>query len=242
MRNFSKKRLLIVGTAVTSIGAAAALIAGATLGFFSSAGIGSGNNVFTAGTVIVGLDPAGTQVNCTIGPMSPGDTQAKTGNVACKYIVKYTGNVNAFLALDLAITGASGSAIEIPHTAVTAPTASQSLYDGTATGLQLNVSDGTTTYLSGVQYNNQAGTATTLTPSSGTASIANLLVNTAVVTSATAAKTFTVNYTLPTTAGNAYNLATSTVVLRIHAVQADNNALPGGCALGNVCTTSMTWS
>jgi hypothetical protein len=239
MKAFSRKRLLVVGAATASVGAAAALLAGATFGFFSSAGTASGNNTFTAGNVVVGLDPGGTQVTCAIGPMSPGDTQAKSGNVSCQYDVKYTGNVNAFMALDLHITGAGGTPTT-PYGA-SAPSAAQGLYDGTATGLQLNISDGTVTYMSGVQYNNQAGTATTLTPVTGTASVNDLLVTgTAITTNATTH--LTVHYTLPTTAGNAYNLATSTVVMTIHAVQADNNALPVGCAAGNVCATSMNWS
>jgi hypothetical protein len=241
MKAFSRKRLLLVGGAVTSVGAAAALLAGATFGFFSSAGTSSGSNTFTAGHVVVGLDPGGTQVTCAIGPMSPGDTQAKSGNVVCKYEVKYTGNVNAFMALDLSITGSPGSPIEVPYTASTAPTAAQGLYDGTANGLQLTISDGTTTYMNGVSYTNQAGNPATLSPTTGTAAIADLLV-TATPIAANATTHITINYTLPTTAGNAYNLATSSMVLRIHAVQADNNALPVGCAAGAVCSTGMNWS
>jgi len=242
MKNFSKKRLALVGGAVTTVGAGAALIAGATFGFFSSAGVGSGSNTFTAGTVVVGLDPGGTQVTCGIGPMSPGDTQAKSGNVACRYDIKYTGNVNAYMALDLTITGAPGSPIEIPYGSGSAPTAKQGLYDGSSTGLQFTIADGTpTTYMSGVQYNNQAGTPTTLTPVSGAASVVDLLVSTTPVTNG-GTKSLTVNYTLPTTAGNAYNLATSSIVLRIHAVQADNNPVTAGCVAGNVCSTGMSWS
>jgi hypothetical protein len=242
MRHSSKKRFLLVGAAVTTVGAAAALIAGATFGFFSSAGTATGNNTFTAGKVVVGLDPGGTQVTCAIGPMSPGDTQAKSGNVACKYDIKYTGNVNAFMAMDLSITGAGGTP-QIAHTQTTAPAAAQGLYDGSATGLQFTITDDdAASYMSGVSYTNQAHASATLTPTGGSASIANLLV-TAVPITTNETKSVTVNYTLPTTADNAYNLATSTLVLRIHAVQADNNALPVGCTTaGHVCTTSMNWS
>lgn len=242
MRVFNKKRLLLVGGSITTVGAAAALVAGSTFGFFSSAGTASGSNTFTAGEVIVDLDPGGTQVTCTIGPMSAGDTQAKSGNVACEYDIKYTGNVNAYMALDLDITGAPGGAIETPYGA-SAPTAAQGLYDGSATGLQFSITDNAAvSYMSGVQYTNQAHTLTTLTPSSGDVSIDNLLVTAAPITT-DATKQLTVNYTLPTTANNAYNLATTSVVLTIHAVQADNNTLPVGCTTaGHVCTTSMNWS
>lgn len=234
-----RKRMLVIGGVVTSIGAAATLLAGATFGFFSSAGVASGSNQFTAGNVVVGLDPGGTQVTCSVGPMSPGDSQTSGTNVACKYVVKYTGNVKAFLALDLSITGAPGTP-STPYGA-SAPSAAQGLFDGTANGLQFNISDGTNTYLSGVQYNNQAGTATTLTPTGGAGSVSDLLMNTTPVTANTT-RTLTVNYNLPTTAGNAYNLATSAVVLTVHAVQADNNALPVGCAVGAVCSAGMNWS
>jgi hypothetical protein len=241
MKVFSRKRLLLVGGAVTTVGAAAALLAGATFGFFSSAGVASGGNTFTAGNVVVGLDPGGVQVTCAIGPMSPGDTQAKTGNAACKYEVQYTGNVNAYLALDLSITGAAGTPI-VPYTQTTAPAANPGLYDGTANGLQFTISDGTVSYMSGTTYKNQAtGAATNLDLITGTASIADLLVTSTPITTG-ATKHLTVNYTLPTSAGNGYNLATSTLVMRIHAVQADNNALPGGCVAGNVCASGMNWS
>lgn len=242
MKHFSKKRFLLVGGAVTTVGAAAALIAGATFGFFSSAGTPSGSNTFTAGTVVVGLDPGGTQVLCTIGPMSPGDTQAKSGNVVCKYDIKYTGTVNAFMAMDLSITG-SGGTPAVAYTQTTAPSAVQGLYDSSATGLQITITDDDgASYMSGTSYTNQAHGAATLTATGGSASIANLLVTpTAITTNET--KSVTVNYTLPTTADNSYNLATSALVLRIHAVQADNNLLPVGCTTaGHVCATAMTWS
>jgi len=242
MRGFNKKRLLIVGGAATTIGAAAVLVAGTTFGFFSSAGTTSGNNQFTAGTVVVGLDPGGTQVTCDIDPMSPGDTQASGSNVACRYDVKYTGNVPAFLAVDLRITGAPGSPIAIPYTQTTAPTAAQGLYDGTANGLQFSITDGSAVnYMSGVSYKLLTGVPTTLTPSGGTATVLHLLMN-ATPVAENATKSLTVNYTLPTTAGNAYNLATSTLTMTVHAVQADNNPLPGGCtAAGNQCL-GLNWS
>jgi hypothetical protein len=239
MKSNRRKRTLVIGGLVTSIGAAATLLAGATFGFFSSAGVSSGNNQFTAGKVVVGLDSNGTQVTCTIGPMSPGDSQASGTNAACRYDIKYTGNVNAFLALDLSITGAAGTPTT-PYGA-SAPSAAQGLYDGSANGLQFTIGDGTNTYLSGVHYNNQAGGPTVLTPTSGAASVTDLLMNTTPVT-ANATRSLTVNYNLPTTAGNGYNLATSTIVLTVHAVQADNNPLPVGCAVGAVCSAGMNWS
>ena len=246
MRHLSKKRFLLVGGAVTTVGAGAALLAGATFGFFSSAGTASGNNTFTAGKVLVGLDSGGSQATCAIGPMSPGDTQA-TGvtHAACEYDIQYTGNVNAFLAMDIAITG-SGNTPVIPYGQTTAPTAAQGLYDGSATGLQFDIHDDTATaYMTGVQYKIAAGTSTTLTPSSGAAGVLGLLVNTVPMVNSDV-RHVTVNYNLPNTAGNAYDLAASTLVMTIHAVQADNNALPVACTVaGRQCSTAlsgMIWS
>lgn len=242
MRGFSKKRILLVGGAVTTIGAAATLLAGATFGFFSSAGVGSGSSTFTAGRVVVGLG-GGTTVTCTTGPMSAGDSQSKSGNAACQYDVQYTGNVPAFLALDVAITGTPGTSIEIPYTQTTAPTAKQGLYDGSITGLQLDIHDGSSvSYVSGIHYNDQAPVSQVLTASGGAASVSDLLVTGAAITSATAPTHVTVNFTLPPGAGNGYNGATSTITLRIHAVQADNNPITSGCVVGNVCSTGMAWS
>jgi hypothetical protein len=83
-----------------------------------------------------------------------------------------------------------------------------------------------------------------MTPTSGAITVPNLLVNSAAVGNG-ATRHLVVNYSLPTTAGNAYNLATSSIVLRIHAVQADNNPLPTSpaCVAGRQCDSpGMTWS
>jgi hypothetical protein len=248
MKKFSRKRAAIAGGAVVTIGAVAALLVGSTFGLFSSAGVTSGSNTFTAGHVVVGLSGS-TSVTCTIAPMSPGDNQASSGssgqNVACEYDVQYTGNVNAYMALDLKITGSPGSPIEPPYNGgsiSTAPTAKQGLYDGTATGLQFNIADASsTTYMTGTSYNNINGAPTNLSPTSGAATVLDLLVNTTPVVHNNT-RLVTVDYNLPLSAGNAYNLATSTITLTIHAVQADNNPLPSGCtAVGNQCST-MNWS
>jgi hypothetical protein len=153
--------------------------------------------------------------------------------------------VNAFLALDVAITGhGSVAATEIPYTQTTAPTAKQGLFDGTATGLQLDIHDGSATYVTGITYTSQANVATTMTPTGGAITVPNLLVNSAAISTG-GTRHLVVNYSLPTTAGNAYNLATSSIVLRIHAVQADNNPLPTSpaCVAGRQCDSpGMTWS
>jgi hypothetical protein len=244
MEHSNRKRLALVGGAVTTVAAGAALIAGATFGFFSSSGTAGGNNTFTAGTVFVDKDST-SQITCIVGPMSPGDTQSSGAGQdgACEYDIVYTGNVNAFLGLDVVVTGTDGTPV-VAYGQTTVPSAAHGLYDGTANGLQLTISDGTNTYVSGTSYNTQVliPTPTTLSiDGAGEAAVSKLLMNTVAVTNA-ATKHLTVNYTLPTGAGNAYNAAYSTVQLTVHAVQFDNVTLPGTCSVGHVCSTGMTWS
>src|SRR2546422_3353969 len=68
-----KRRLLMVVAALTTLAALATLVAGVTLGLFSST-VSSGDNTITAGTVTVGLDPGGTQVTCAVTGGVPGDS------------------------------------------------------------------------------------------------------------------------------------------------------------------------
>jgi hypothetical protein len=216
----------------------ASFVSGATLGVFSSSGTVSGNNTFTAGVVSFGSPAIAT---CTINPMAPGDAStgwSPAGSAAtCTYQVTYSGNINAFLGLDLAITSVAGSPLT-PYTG-SAPSAAAGLFDGTANGLQVLVTDSSaTTFLNNTTYVNQAGSSVAL---SATSSVTGLLISRTPMTNG-GTDTVTVNYKLPTSASNAYNLASSTIVLQIHAVQADNNTIPVGCAAGKVCTSGFNWS
>ncbi|MDQ1392733.1 MAG: hypothetical protein QOF30_1710 [Acidimicrobiaceae bacterium] len=237
MRNRRAKRAATVAAALLSLGATGTFVAGVTFGLFSSAGHVSGNNTFTAGVVSFG-SPVST--TCAITPMSPGD--ASTGwspagsNATCTYQVTFSGNVPAFLGLDLTITGAAGTPVA-PYGGST-PSAASGLFDGTANGLQLLVTDSATNFVNNTTYQNQAGTPVSL---SSTSSVTDLLISRTASTNG-ATDTITVNYKLPTSASNAYNSASSTIVLVIHAVQANNNALPVGCAAGNVCSSGFNWS
>ena len=238
MRIPRARRAATWAAVVASIGAGATLVAGVTLGLFSSAGHVSGNNSFTAGVVSFATPVSTT---CTISPMSPGDAStgwSPAGSFAsCTYQVTYSGNVPAFLGLDLTITGGAGSPVA-PYGGST-PTAAGGLFDGTASGLQVLVTDsGPTTFLNNTTYQNQAGSPITL---SSTSSVADLLISRTAITNG-GSDTVTVDYKLPTSASNAYNSASTTIVLLIHAVQANNNALPAGCAAGRVCSSGFNWS
>lgn len=127
------------------------------------------------------------------------------------------------LGLDLTITGIAGSPV-IPYGGKI-PTAAPGLFDGTPTGLQLVVTDdASTTFVNNTTFQNQAGRPGSL---SSTSSVAGLLVSRNAFTNGGTA-TITVNFKLPTSASNAYNSASSTLVLAVHAVPADIQRAPGG--------------
>jgi len=226
-----KKWLAIIAGSVATAGAAATLAGGVTFGLFSASGAGGGNT-FTGGTVTVA---AGTpaSVTCSITNMVPGDSSAgapigSKAATACTYNMKYTGSATAYLAVDVAVSNGTTS-----------------LYDGTATGLQLYLKDGTTTYLTstaptaGTTFTAQGGTATLL-PIGTTA---NLLVSPTPAATGTAVS-FTLNYAVPIASGNTYQGGSATVTLTFHAVQAGNNPVTAACVAGQQCnaTTTFLWS
>jgi hypothetical protein len=226
MRMSTKKRLALGAGAVTTVGAVATLVAGFTFGLFSGTE-SSGANTFTAGTVSVGAGTP-TSVTCTITNMVPGDSSsgASAGSKSdstCTYNVKYTGSASAYLAVDVAVSN-GGTA----------------LYDGSATGLQLFLADGSSTsYLSGTSYKQQGGASAAL-PAGATP---NLLVSTTPASTGTAVN-FSLDYAMPAAAGNSYQSGSATVTLTFHAVQAGNNPVPGGCAAGQQCNagSGFAWS
>ena len=228
----SKKRIALAVGVAASIGAIAATASGLTFGLYSGSAASAGNT-FTSGTVSVGTGTP-TSVTCTITNMVPGDSSAgapigSKADAACTYNVKYTGSASAWLAVDVAVSNGSTS-----------------LYDGTATGLQLYLKDAApATYLTstaptaGTTFKNQAGTATTL-PVTGALDL--LVSTTAAATNS--AVSFSLDYAVPIASGNTYQGGSSTVTLTFHAVQSANNPLPTGCAAGSQCLpgSGFVWS
>jgi hypothetical protein len=129
-----KKRMALGAGAIATVAAVGTLVAGVTFGFFSATTGSNGNNTFTAGNVTLDTPVVST---CTVGPMVPGDSstgyattpggQTDARTAACTVSVDYTGNVPAYIGLDLATSGTG-------------------LYDQTANGLQFQISDGTGSY------------------------------------------------------------------------------------------------
>jgi hypothetical protein len=241
-----KKRLLIAASGLTAVATAATMVAGVTFGLFSATET-SGNNAFTAGTVTVGLDGS-TSVTCTITNTVPGDSSTGFGSLsadkqACEYDVKYTGSAPAFIAVDVAVTAATPGSPVAPYGG-SAPLPAVGLYDGSATGLQMLVKDGTSTFINGTNYSDQAGAATGLSVNgSGLGSVANLLASTAAVNT-NAVKHFSLAWGMPTLATNAYQAASSTITLTFHAVQSGNQTLPGTCAAPKQCNAqgNLAWN
>jgi hypothetical protein len=232
MSKKKKKRLAIIVGSVATVGAAATLAGGVTFGLFSASGAG-GANTFTGGTVTVGTNTP-ISVVCTIANMVPGDSSvgapigSKT-DTACTYNMKYTGTATAYLAVDVAVSNGTTT-----------------LYDGTSTGLQLYLKDGTpTTYLTstaptaGTTFTAQGGTATLLP----VGTTADLLVSPTPAATNTAVS-FTLNYAVPIATGNTYQGGSATVTLTFHAVQAGNNPITGACLAGQQClpTATFLWS
>jgi predicted ribosomally synthesized peptide with SipW-like signal peptide len=225
MNTSIKRRLALGAAATTAVGAVAALVAGFTFGLFSATE-SSGANTFTAGTVTVGTgSPA--SVTCTISGMMPGDSSSgapsgNKGSTPCTYNVKYTGSASAWLGVDVAVS--NGSTV---------------LYDGTATGLQLYLKDGSSSYLTGTAFRQEGGGSASLP----TGSTSNLLVSTSPAATGTAVN-FSLDYALAAAAGNGYQGGSTTVTLTFHAVQSGNNALPSDCAAGQQCNagSGFAWS
>lgn len=235
MKMSIKKRIVIGASVASTLGAVATLVAGVTFGFFSAT-TPSQDNTFSAGTVT--LDAA-SATSCTVQTIQPGDSGT------CTFQVTYTGTVSggAYLGVDVGVTNPVPGNPAAPYqtaTSTTLPSAALGLYDSSANGLQVTITDDQSspvTYMSGTSWNQSPTTGTT-------PSVADLLVNPTPITSDTTI-TFTLAWSLPLSANNAYDDAASTITLLVHAVQAANNGTPASisaCVAGDVCPAISSWS
>jgi hypothetical protein len=241
-RRSSRTRALRATSILTGTAALATLASGVTYGIYTAT-TSAEQNAFTSGTVVV-KPGTGTSVVCHVTNLAPGDASsgypagagvANTGFTQCRYFVKYTGTVPAYLGLDVKVTNGGGA----------------KLYDGTATGLQLLIKDSAgNTYVGsaagqgGTKYTAQGGSPFTSTLASGT-TVADMLVSTSAKTGSPTAFTdeFTVDYNLSSTSSNDANIGgTTTITLTFHAVQAGNNSLPSGCTAAGTACTGLHWS
>ncbi|MBU6316401.1 MAG: M73 family metallopeptidase [Acidobacteria bacterium] len=228
MKLTNNVRFLNIVAGLAAVAAVGTLTVGGAWALFSASET-SANNSFVAGTVTVG-DTGTASTTCDVTGMMPGDSSAGFGSLnealdACAYRVKYTGSASAFLAVDIAVVAPSAALPSSP-----------ALYTASATGLQVKVSDGTSTFMNGTTFRVLSGANTTV--SAGTP-VTNLLV--ATTPAATGDEfTFDIRYALPTLAPNSLQGGSATVTLTFHAVQSANQT-SDGCTAGQQCNT-ITWS
>ena len=230
-KRFGVKRLLVAASYALSLAAVAALITGATYGFFKTTSSAQ-SNTFTAGTVTLGQPALST---CSVTGLAPGDASTgwtPAGSFAeCSFTVTYGGSVPAYLALDVSI---AGTTLGVDPTGALA---GRYLYDSSGNGLQVLIKDdqGTpVTYMTGTTL---GGGATSGSAPSAT----NLLVSKSAFSNG-GSVTFTVDYQLPSTNTNAYQGARSSITLTAHAVQSKNNGSATTCTAGQVCAGIVGWN
>lgn len=232
----TKKRLLFAAGSIASIGAVAALAVGVTFGFFSATSTPQSNS-FTAGNVTMNSVATST---CAVTKIVPGDSGT------CQLTANYTGSEAAYLALDLSIVantvgdGATNAYAANDDDGVPVP--GKNLFDGVANGdgLQLTLEDsaGNDYVFNGTQWKTIAGTDTNLTADAGDSGEVNNLFAGSFTTGQST--TFTLSWSLPTGANNAYQNASTTFRLQAHAAQSDNNPATG-CTVGQQCNVPA-WS
>jgi hypothetical protein len=96
-----KKRLALGAGALATVGAVGTLMAGVTFGLFTSSA-GTQSNTFKSGTVT--LTQNVSSAPCAVTLAVPGD------HGSCTLVVNYSGNVPAYIGLDVSASGALLSA------------------------------------------------------------------------------------------------------------------------------------
>lgn len=197
------------------------------------------SNTTLNGTVTVGIGSVSltgsASSSCPVSypGLVPGDTANALGT--CQFTFNYTGSLPAYMSLTVQVQSKAGIG-------------GTTLFDGTSTGLQVSVSDGTTSYSTP-----PATGTTTCTPSGGYTACwveSNDLTASSYPSSVpdlnfgpghSNAVTFTVMATLPSGAKNQYQGGAASVTLTAQAVQAGANTLPAACnesTVGQPCSSS----
>ena len=258
------RRLLSRSSAVATLLATLSLVAGVTVALLSGVA-GEQSSTFTSGDVSIG-STASTVCNLRAGGVAPsaallpgdsstGWTPSPGVDQPCTLKVTYTGANPAYLGIDLLIATKSGS-VASGAPAGTTPTP---LFDATANGLQLRVTDSANTvFVNGTTFTSQGAGAGSSTISSVPCAspynisayscyqVNDLLVNPTAVTNGFS-DTFSIDYALPLSSTSAYENSTAVVIMNVHAVQSNNNPLPAGppsavCQAGAQCSTGLQWN
>ena len=231
---------LIRRTVVALACVLAGVTAGVTLARMSAPENG-GANSFTTGTLSVTTGSVAS-VTCTTTGLLPGVSSAgaligtKTAST-CTFNVKYNGGVSAYLGVDIAVTNGSTSLFG----------------SGSSTGLQLYLTDASSTSYVTSNASDTGGTGDTTYAKEGgataalpAAGISDLLVSRTAATNGTTVS-FSLDYALPQDSANAFQSGSVTIELTFRAVQSRNNTLPADCAAGQQCNaggdgSSFAWS
>lgn len=213
-----KKRLLLSAGGITAVGAVATLALGATFGLFS-ASVSSSGNTFTAGTVTMQSPMTST---CTVSDIKPLDSGT------CTFTAAYGGADAANLGLDVLVApGTEPGSVPECYGAAVVNAPATGLYDDSANGLQVSITDSNSTSYTGLSL----GSASSHTN--------DLLV--AKATTSTSSITFTLHWSMPDNGcvENNYQGENSSFTFTVHAVQSAHNASSG--TLGAV-DNSISWS
>lgn len=222
-RHSVTKRMWFAASSAATLGAVAMLGASASFGLFSSK-TATVTNVVTTGTVSL---TSGVTGACNVSNMLPGSSPAP-----CTLTATYSGNVSAYLGLDVLIETEAGSG-------------GTNLYNpsDSANDLQVSIKDNQS---SPVTYTVPGGTGFT----GGTCpagymcyQLSDELVSATAFTSSSPALTFTTTVSMPSSSPTGYQGASAKIVLTAHAVQARNNSsFISGCTVGQSCGVAGNWS
>lgn len=220
-RRSTSKRLAVAAGSAATIAVVAVVAFGATFGLFSAASPVQSNH-FSAGTVTVTSNASGA---CNVGNMLPGASPSP-----CTLNATYSGNVTAYMGLDVLIETQAGSG-------------GTPLYDptGPTGGLQITVTDnqGTpVTYVVPSSTTTCPGSA----PSGSTCHALDDEIVNKTAFNGTSSVTFSTSVTLPATSATGYQGGRAQITLTAHAVQSRNNNFVSGCTVGQSCGSTGNWS
>lgn len=229
-RTFARKRLLSAAGFVATILAVFSLTTGVTLARLSATTT-SPNGTLTAGTVSFSNTAT---VTCTA---NSGFTPGSSLN-NCQLAITYNGSAQGHVGLDVLI-------ITDPRTPGASP-----LYAGNSGGLTFTLSDGTSSFT--IPATAITGAPCIALGGDANATCYQALDELAEVTSPGGdathttwnngdGATFTLTPSFPANIGAGdFSGSTARVTMTAHATQAGNNAIPGGCSVGNSCT-GLAW-
>ena len=200
-----------------TVGAVASLVVSTSFALFKGEAAAQ-DATFAAGTVDLAA-PSSTAIS--VGPLAPGDA-----GTAGTYRIQYTGNLSAWVGLDVGLVSTAARA-----GAPGSGTGTQALVNDGPNSLQLTIRDSASAaYTLGTIACVPGTSGASPTKTSCRSSAPDQVVGGQPVGSGWS-DTFTVTYSFPLGAGNDYQGSTASLTLTAHAVQAANNpGTPGASA------------